>query len=188
MPTPQPKSCNFNKLFQYIKNPPHYRTESETKSNYQTQGAESLNLVVRETPLRETEYKPQMIFPSLNSPQVREHAGPIYVSSTNHGSFSNPRIQKWVSKLAQTVGDADKQTYFVGHSMGCQTIVRYLEKLPENGYYKPKATSTQHKINASEVHGSLLSVFALSFLKPNSVNLSGSFWATNLNIRISYSK
>ena len=64
-----------------------------TKSNYQTQGAESLNLVVRETPLRETEYKPQMIFPSLNSPQVREHAGPIYVSSTNHGSFSNPRIQ-----------------------------------------------------------------------------------------------
>ncbi|MDP3900244.1 MAG: alpha/beta hydrolase [bacterium] len=42
-----------------------------------------------------------------------------------------PRIQKWVPKLASVVGTADEHTYFVGHSLGCQTIVRYLESLPE---------------------------------------------------------
>lgn len=42
-----------------------------------------------------------------------------------------PRIYNWVPKLAETVGTADTQTYFVGHSMGCQTIARYLEGLPD---------------------------------------------------------
>lgn len=41
-----------------------------------------------------------------------------------------PRIYNWVPKLAEVVGTADKDTYFVGHSMGCQTIARYLESLP----------------------------------------------------------
>ncbi|RIL04643.1 MAG: hypothetical protein DCC75_12420 [Proteobacteria bacterium] len=40
-----------------------------------------------------------------------------------------PRIFNWVPKLAETVGAPDKDTYLVGHSMGCQTIVRYLEGL-----------------------------------------------------------
>ncbi len=43
----------------------------------------------------------------------------------------NPRIDKWISKLAETVGTPDTHTYFVGHSMGCQAIARYLETLPE---------------------------------------------------------
>ncbi|MBI2462634.1 MAG: serine hydrolase family protein [Candidatus Spechtbacteria bacterium] len=43
----------------------------------------------------------------------------------------NPRIYNWVPKLAEIVGVADENTYFVGHSMGCQTIARYLETLPE---------------------------------------------------------
>lgn len=43
-----------------------------------------------------------------------------------------PRIYNWVPKLAELVGEANDQTYFIGHSMGCQTIVRYLETLPEN--------------------------------------------------------
>jgi hypothetical protein len=42
-----------------------------------------------------------------------------------------PRIYNWVPKLAEVVGVPDEQTYFVGHSMGCQTIARYLESLPE---------------------------------------------------------
>jgi predicted alpha/beta hydrolase family esterase len=42
-----------------------------------------------------------------------------------------PRIEKWVPALAQAVGTPDEQTYFVGHSMGCQAIARYLETLPE---------------------------------------------------------
>lgn len=43
----------------------------------------------------------------------------------------SPRIHKWVPKLAEVVGTVDENTYFVGHSMGCQTIARYLETLPE---------------------------------------------------------
>ncbi len=42
-----------------------------------------------------------------------------------------PRIAKWVPYLAETVGTADEDTYFVGHSMGCQTIARCLETLTE---------------------------------------------------------
>lgn len=41
-----------------------------------------------------------------------------------------PRIKRWVPALASAVGSADAHTFFVGHSMGCQTIVRYLETLP----------------------------------------------------------
>lgn len=38
-----------------------------------------------------------------------------------------PVIEKWVNKLAEVVGTPDADTYFVGHSIGCQTILRYLE-------------------------------------------------------------
>lgn len=41
-----------------------------------------------------------------------------------------PRINKWIPALEKAVGIADEQTYFVGHSMGVQTIARYLESLP----------------------------------------------------------
>lgn len=42
-----------------------------------------------------------------------------------------PKIHSWVPKLAKAVGTPDSQTYFVGHSIGCQTIARYLESLPK---------------------------------------------------------
>lgn len=41
----------------------------------------------------------------------------------------NPRIEKWVPFLANLVGEPDENTYFVGHSIGCQAILRYLETL-----------------------------------------------------------
>jgi uncharacterized protein len=43
-----------------------------------------------------------------------------------------PRINNWVPALKDLVGIPDEETYFVGHSMGCQTIARYLESLPED--------------------------------------------------------
>ena len=43
-----------------------------------------------------------------------------------------PRIQNWVPALAKAVGTPDEKTFLVGHSMGCQTIARYLEKLQED--------------------------------------------------------
>ena len=42
-----------------------------------------------------------------------------------------PKINAWVSKLRKLAKDADENTYFVGHSIGCQAIMRYLEKLPK---------------------------------------------------------
>lgn len=40
-----------------------------------------------------------------------------------------PIIQTWVAFLSETVGVPDAKTFFVGHSIGCQTILRYLETL-----------------------------------------------------------
>jgi uncharacterized protein len=41
---------------------------------------------------------------------------------------NRPRIGKWVSHVAKNVKKLDENTYFVGHSIGCQTIMRYLAK------------------------------------------------------------
>ena len=40
-----------------------------------------------------------------------------------------PNIDTWVSKLNEIVGETDENTYFVGHSIGCQAILRYLQTL-----------------------------------------------------------
>lgn len=44
---------------------------------------------------------------------------------------ANPKVKEWVDMLRQWVGKPDKDTYFVGHSLGCVAITRYLEALPE---------------------------------------------------------
>jgi uncharacterized protein len=38
-----------------------------------------------------------------------------------------PVIEGWVRKIEEVVGVPDINTYFIGHSMGCQAILRYLE-------------------------------------------------------------
>jgi predicted alpha/beta hydrolase family esterase len=42
---------------------------------------------------------------------------------------SHPRIEKWVPALAATVGVPNENTFLIGHSMGGETIGRYLESL-----------------------------------------------------------
>lgn len=44
----------------------------------------------------------------------------------------SPQIDLWVKFLDDQVGIPDKDTYFFGHSIGSQTILRYLESLPDN--------------------------------------------------------
>jgi len=44
---------------------------------------------------------------------------------------SKPKIEKWVSFLKKEIKDIDEETFFVGHSIGCQTIMRYLETVEE---------------------------------------------------------
>lgn len=41
-----------------------------------------------------------------------------------------PEIKSWVSAIKKAVGKPDENTYFVGHSIGCQAIMRYLSGLP----------------------------------------------------------
>ncbi len=43
---------------------------------------------------------------------------------------SAPTIAEWLPFLSTQVGTPDKDTYFIGHSIGCQTIIRYLATLP----------------------------------------------------------
>lgn len=39
----------------------------------------------------------------------------------------NPKIEVWVDYLKSIVSSLDKDTYFIGHSIGCQAIMRFLE-------------------------------------------------------------
>lgn len=43
----------------------------------------------------------------------------------------NPKIDSWVNHLKETVKEINKDTYFIGHSIGCQTIMRFLESQNE---------------------------------------------------------
>jgi predicted alpha/beta hydrolase family esterase len=40
-----------------------------------------------------------------------------------------PVIEAWVSYLAKTIGTPSPELYLVGHSIGCQTVLRYLMQL-----------------------------------------------------------
>ena len=46
---------------------------------------------------------------------------------------SEPKINDWINHLKKVVGKLDNETYFIGHSIGCQTIMRFLEKDDYNG-------------------------------------------------------
>lgn len=45
----------------------------------------------------------------------------------NMPNTENPKIEEWISELDKQVDILDESTYFIGHSIGCQTILRYLE-------------------------------------------------------------
>lgn len=44
----------------------------------------------------------------------------------------NPKIETWVSFLKEKIGVPDENTFLFGHSIGAQTILRYLESLDED--------------------------------------------------------
>lgn len=41
----------------------------------------------------------------------------------------HPRIKSWVDYLAKQIGQPDENTYLIGHSIGTQAILRYLETI-----------------------------------------------------------
>lgn len=42
-----------------------------------------------------------------------------------------PKLKLWLPKLIETIGTPDEELYLIGHSIGCTTIMRFLEQLPE---------------------------------------------------------
>lgn len=43
-----------------------------------------------------------------------------------------PKLEEWLPFLKEKIGAPDKDLYLVGHSLGCITILRYLESLEES--------------------------------------------------------
>ncbi len=41
-----------------------------------------------------------------------------------------PRIAPWVQTLSDAIATPDDQLFLIGHSIGCQTILRYLQSAP----------------------------------------------------------
>jgi len=44
----------------------------------------------------------------------------------------NPNVETWMPKLSEVVGEPNENIFLVGHSIGCATIMRYLESLGES--------------------------------------------------------
>ncbi len=42
-----------------------------------------------------------------------------------------PTIESWLQKLKEVVENPSEDTILVGHSVGCQAVLRYIETLPE---------------------------------------------------------
>jgi predicted alpha/beta hydrolase family esterase len=43
---------------------------------------------------------------------------------------NEPKIEEWL-ELLESMEEINEETYFIGHSIGAQAILRFLEKLPE---------------------------------------------------------
>ena len=56
----------------------------------------------------------------------------IKVYAFDMPNTEHPKIEDWVKHLEKNIKEVDEETYFVGHNIGCQTIMRYLEKLPKH--------------------------------------------------------
>ena len=56
----------------------------------------------------------------------------IIVNSPDMPETNTPTIDGWVGFLSGIVDNPDGETYFVGHSIGCQTILRYIAGLPDD--------------------------------------------------------
>lgn len=56
----------------------------------------------------------------------------IELISFDMPNTDEPAIDEWVGFIKKNVFNLDKETYFVGHSIECQAVLRYLETLDES--------------------------------------------------------
>lgn len=52
----------------------------------------------------------------------------IEVNLLDMPNTHTPIMKDWINYLDKNIDSLDSNTYFIGHSIGCQTILRYLEK------------------------------------------------------------
>lgn len=79
----------------------------------------------------------------------------LEVSMPQMPNTHKPRIDEWVQTIADVVGAPDENTYFIGHSLGCSAIIRYIESLPEGqkvggvvfvaGFFRPLTGLTKEE-------------------------------------------
>jgi predicted alpha/beta hydrolase family esterase len=55
----------------------------------------------------------------------------FFVDALEMPNTEHPTLEGWLGHLQKSVGTLDEKTYFVGHSLGCIAILRYLEALLE---------------------------------------------------------
>ena len=91
------------------------------------------------------------------SERLSEQGFTVYVPRMPNSK--KPDIDEWIETLKNTIGLPDENTYFVGHSLGCYTIFRYLETLFEGVHIggivciggKYEHTKLPHKIDIDRV-------------------------------------
>ena len=54
------------------------------------------------------------------------------VSIPSMPNTNKPQLQEWLATLTKLVGEPDADLFLIGHSLGCITILRYLETLKEH--------------------------------------------------------
>lgn len=50
------------------------------------------------------------------------------VIGINMPNTDEPKIEEWVNYMRKEISEVNEQDYFIGHSVGCQAILRFLEK------------------------------------------------------------
>lgn len=59
--------------------------------------------------------------------ELEQEGATVFVPQMPNPDF--PKESEWVEKIAQTVGVPSGKDFFVGHSLGCIAILRYLETI-----------------------------------------------------------
>ncbi len=55
----------------------------------------------------------------------------VHVAVLPMPQSDNPQAGAWDAVLRERIGEVDENTYFVAHSLGCITVLKYLSGLPE---------------------------------------------------------
>jgi len=92
-----------------------------------------------------------------------------------------PNMEAWLTKLTEVIGDPDEGLVLIGHSLGCITILRYLERLQDDqkigGAFLVAGFAKD--LTFSDYHGELANFFQTPVLWDNIKAHCPKFWIIN---------